>query len=200
MTFIDFQWRKGWWTYKSLPATLFMNDVSGERLPLKWLEPHEAERKLGIHLSLMAILWQNFNFTKNRHCFGLHKFIKVKPPWHLAWINFKMVLLKKVEYPLMVSTFLHSECNAILCLAMNAVLPMIGINHQFPRDMVFGHSDHFGLAIPHLYDSQGFLHLSALIKFGPLPCTTGQLICQSYETLQVKLGLVGELLNKKHSD
>jgi len=95
---------------------------------------------------------------------------------------------------------LHSDCDAILCPTLNTVLPTTGIKHHFPRDMVYGHSDHFGLAIPHLYNLQGFLHLSALIKFGLLPCTTGQLICQSYETLQVELGLSGELLNKKNSN
>ncbi len=65
----------------------------------------------------------------------------------------------------MVTTFTCNECDDIICPAINAVLPAIGINRHFPRDMVHGHADHFGLAIPHLYDSQGFSHLSALLKF-----------------------------------
>jgi len=100
----------------------------------------------------------------------------------------------------MVTTFLRSECKDILQPALNAILLAIGMNQHFPQDMAYGHFDQFGLAIPHLYDSQGFLHLSALLKFGSSDCTMGQLIRQSYETLQIELGLPGEILINKHSD
>jgi len=76
----------------------------------------------------------------------------------------------------MVTTFSCHECDDIFHLAINAVLPVLGINRHFPQDMLYGHADHFGLAIPNLYDSQGFLHLSALLKFGSEPCMTGQLL------------------------
>jgi len=62
--------------------------------------------------------------------------------------------------------------------------------------MIYGHTDHFGLAIPNLYDSQGFLHLSALLKFGSEPCMTGQLLQQTYETLQLEVGLPGKILTQ----
>ncbi len=99
--------------------------------------------------------------------------------------------MKKVEYPLMVTTFSRDECKDILHLAINAVLPVIGINHHFPRNMVYGHNNHLGLTIPHLYNSQGFLHLSALLKFGNSHSMTGELLKQSYETLQLEIGLPG---------
>jgi len=93
----------------------------------------------------------------------------------------------------MVTTFSCKECDGILHPALHAVLPALGVNCHFPCDMIFRHADHFGLAIPNLYDSQGFSHLSALLKFGTSPCTMGQLLWQMYETLQIEIGLPGEL-------
>jgi len=60
--------------------------------------------------------------------------------------------------------------------------------------MVYGYLDQFGLAIPHQYDSQGFIHMTAILKFGSSVGTTRQLLRQSYKTLQIKLGLPGEIL------
>jgi len=66
--------------------------------------------------------------------------------------------------------------HAILRHALNALLPVIGIDRHFPCNIVHGHSAHFGLTTPQFYDSQGFLNLSALLKFGSSACPTGQLI------------------------
>jgi len=100
----------------------------------------------------------------------------------------------------MVTTFSWSECEDILWPGLNAILPAISMNRHFPHNMVYGHFDQFRLAIPHLYHFQGFHHLSALLKSGSSDCTTRQLIQQSYETLQIELGLPGEILLNKHSD
>jgi len=61
--------------------------------------------------------------------------------------------------------------------------------------MVYGHGKHFGLGIPHLYDIQGFLHLTAILKFTSSVNTTGMFLLHSYEALQVELGLPGELFH-----
>jgi len=51
---MDFGWKNGKWFYRSVsdvPGRLFMNDVSGQRIQLDWLESWEAERSLGIWLA-----------------------------------------------------------------------------------------------------------------------------------------------------
>jgi len=202
-SFIDFKWNNGQWCYKSkddLPGSLFMTDVSGKCLPLVCLEPHEVERSLGIQIAPDGKTLAELQFQKEQTLYWASQVLNGKSPQHITWINFITVLLKKVEYPLMVMTFSHSECKDILHPALNAVLPTIGINQHFPHDMVYGHSDHFGLAILHLYDSQGFYHLSALIKFCASPCLMGQLLQQSYESLQLELGLPGEKITKPYHE
>jgi len=66
--------------------------------------------------------------------------------------------------------------------------------------MVYGHNDHHGLGIPHLYDTQGYCHLLAVMRFGSSPGTTGTLIQHSYEALQLELGLPGEIFQYCYTD
>ncbi len=59
--------------------------------------------------------------------------------------------------------------------------------------MVYGHESQYGLGIPHLYDLQGFQHLSALMKFTSTKNHMGDLLQHAYEALQVELGIPGEI-------
>jgi len=93
----------------------------------------------------------------------------------------------------MATTFTRQECDQILSPALKVALPAIGLNRHFPRDMLFGLNDHHGLGLPHLYDTQGFWHLQALMKFGASSDSTGNLLLHSYEALQLELGLPGEV-------
>jgi len=93
----------------------------------------------------------------------------------------------------MATTLTWEQCEQILRPALYQLLPAIGINRHFPRKMVYGHKSQYGLGIPHLYDLQGFQHLSALMKFTSLKNPTGDLLQHSYEALQVELGIPGEI-------
>jgi len=95
----------------------------------------------------------------------------------------------------MTTTFTKQECKNISWLAILQLLPAIGINQHFPWLMVYGHGQHFGLGIPHLYDTQGFLHLMAILKFMSSVNTTGTFLLHLYEALQVEMGLPGELFH-----
>jgi len=66
--------------------------------------------------------------------------------------------------------------------------------------MVYGHNDHHGLGVPHLYDTQGYRHLQALMQFGSSPGTTGTLLQHSYEALQLEIGLPGEIFQYCYTD
>jgi len=116
----------------NLPSTLLMNNISGTRLPLDRLEPNEAERTLGIRLAPDGNTAAELQFRKEQTLVWAAQLTHSKVPRHINWLNFKTVLLKKVEYPLMVTTFSRKECDNILRLALNAFLPSIGINWHFP--------------------------------------------------------------------
>jgi len=134
-TFIDFTWKKGKWVYKStseLPGTLLMNDVTGSQILLDWLEPHEAEHSLGLCIAPDGNYAAELQFHKEQTLLWASQLIHSKIPRHITWLNFETVLLKKVEYPLMVTTFSCHECDDIFHPAINVVLPALGINCHFP--------------------------------------------------------------------
>jgi len=66
--------------------------------------------------------------------------------------------------------------------------------------MLFGHQNHYALALPHLYDTQGYLHIVALFSFANGSSITNSLIRHSYEVLQLELGLPDEILQYKYQD
>jgi len=70
----------------------------------------------------------------------------------LMWINFHSVLLWKLEYLLTATNFSKEQCEEIMRPAFMSLLPAIGLNQHFPLLMLFGHQDHYGLTLPHLYD------------------------------------------------
>ncbi len=139
----------------------------------------------------MATCKLNWSFGKNRH---------TKMDVATTCINLKTVLLTKISYPLMVTTFTFKEGNSILQPALLQALPLLGINWHFPRAMVYGHESHHGLGITHLYNKQGFLHILALIKFPMQPGIMGELLNHSYKVTQVELGLPGEIFQYPYKD
>jgi len=82
-TFIDFAWKKGKWVYKptiELPGTLFMNDVTGSRIVLDWLEPHEAEHSLGLCIAPDGYYSAELQFHKEQTLLWASQLIHSKIP------------------------------------------------------------------------------------------------------------------------
>jgi len=160
---------------------------------LNFLEPNKAEQSLGIHL--MVILLMSSNSARNKCYIGPCKINKVILLGTWPTLNIKMALLKKGEYTLMITTFLYSECDAILCPALNVVLPAIGINHPWHDTWT-------------LWPLQ--FSYSSLVWFSrrsPFICPDKNwAICLHYRTIdltilqiiQIQTGFSGKILTKKY--
>jgi len=57
-----------------------------------------------------------------------HQISQVQASKMLMWINFYLVLLQQLEYPLMAITFTREQCEAIMHLALMRLLPAISLN------------------------------------------------------------------------
>jgi len=158
------------------------------------MESWEAERALGVWIAPNGNTQAEVQYRLEQANTWASQMMLHKASKYACWVNLNCVLLKKLEYPLMATTLSRQECDQIMRPVLKVTLPAIGLNHHFPWKMVYGHNDHHGLALLHLYDTQGFRHLMAVLQFGDMPSTTGQLLQHSYEALQLELGLPGEIL------
>jgi len=200
---INFEWLGENWRYSSCaeqPAKLKMTDYTGNRVTLQRLESNQAEQMLGVRLAANGNMRAEYEFRISQAQTWAAQVATYKANKIIQWLNFQLVLIPKILYSLMTTTFTKEECKNILRPAILQLLPAIGINQHFPRLMVYGHSKHFGLGIPHLYNTQGFLHLTALLKFTSSNNSTGTYITHSYEALQVEMGLPGEIFHYKFQD
>jgi len=171
-----------------------MNDYTGNHLQLQRMESHQAEQMLVVRLAADGNMQAEYDFQISQAQTWAAQVATYKANTIIQWLNFQLVLLPKISYSLMTTTFTKKECENILRPAILQLLPAIGMNRHFPRLMEYGHGKHFGLGIPHLYDMQGFLHLMALLKFTSSANPTGTYLLHSYKALQVEMGLFTMIL------
>jgi hypothetical protein len=108
-------------------------------------------------------------------------------------------IIKKLEYPLPVMVFTEKQCTAILHPLLTLALQAMGIQGNFPRDLVHGPKKYQGLGIPNLYITQGIAHINWLLKYGTAEeHLTGKLIQQSMEAMKVEVRLPGPILSQSY--
>jgi len=87
------------------------------------------------------------------------------------------VILCKLEYPIVATTFMRRQCDALMRPILSARLPSMGLTRTFPRAMVHGPWQWQGLNIPHLYMEHTAIHIHMVLKFGEnLKDITGSLL------------------------
>jgi hypothetical protein len=75
----------------------------------------------------------------------------------------------------------------------------MGIQGNFPQDLVHSPNKYQGLGIPNLYIRQGFAHIDQILKYGTVEeHLTGKLIRQFMEAMKVKVSLPGSILSQPY--
>jgi len=106
-----------------------------------------------------------------------------------AAFSLKNVLLRKLTYPLMVTSFTEQQCHLIMKLILKAGLPKAGVIHTYPRALVYGPSHYAGLDIPNLYMEQLVIQVCMVLCFGGKEQDTMAMLIQaSVEALQLETG------------
>jgi len=76
-----------------------------------------------------------------------------------AKFGLRQVILQKLEYPLVMTTFTQTECQAIMSPILTAGLLVAGLIRTFLRAMVHGPWQWGGLNIPNLFTKQTTKHI-----------------------------------------
>jgi len=114
------------------PATLKMNDYLGNWLTLQRMESHQAECMLGVQLAADKKMQVEFKLRLSQAQTWAALVVAYKADTITQWLNFQMVLLPKISYSLMATTFTKEECENMLRPAILQLLLAIGINQNFP--------------------------------------------------------------------
>ena len=75
-----------------------------------------------------------------------------------------------------------------------------GINRHYPRDILYGQVDQYGVGLKNIFLSQGIVHVTNIVHHCWHNSITGHLIKQSLENLRLELGVTGNLLTLNYEE
>jgi len=190
---INFHFDHNQWKYKQWPTTQRQISIpreDGTRVIIPRLQTTEARRTLGVRLAP-----DGNNEEEFKYLLGISQTWKQQmAAAHLSRIaaefSLRQVLLPKLCYPLIATTFTEKQCETLLKPVLNQGLPAMGINRNFPRVVVHGPLAYQGLNFPNLFTEQLILHIWTLVKYGSHSADiTGNLIQANAGLLRLETGI-----------
>ena len=122
------------------------------------LEPHQAERVLGVRLPLDGNMRVEFLYRcKQIREFGKKVYRAPISKWD-AWMIYESRYRAMVRYPLPVTIFNDKQCMTIQRPFIDAILPKLGINRKTPRVLIYGPKSMGGLEMMDLRVEQVATH------------------------------------------
>jgi len=190
--YIHNTWKNCKWQYVPNPTTHAMVVPNDNNAPIP--TPVEARRTLGVRLAPNGNNRDEFQYLMDI-VRSWHASMSAAKVTHVAAeFGLRQVILRKLEYPLVATTFTQQECQKIMSPILMAGLPAAGLTRTFPRALVHGPWQWGGLNIPNLFTEQTTKHIHTLLKFGgDLGDMTGGLIQATEESFHLEAGFTGLL-------
>ena len=85
--------------------------------------------------------------------------------WQDTETIYREMRLSPVGYCLPITQFDVKQCKTIQSPSLNAILPKMGFNHHFPRDVVFGPSGYQGKGLDDYEVKQYTSHLARFVGY-----------------------------------
>jgi len=171
---------------------MLVPDDNNAPITIPELNPSEARRTLGVQLAPDGNNKDELRYLIDT-ARSWHSSMSVAKVTHAAAkFGLRQVILRKLEYPLVATTFTHKECQTIMSPILTAGLPAAGMTCTFPRAMVHGPWQWGGLNIPNLFTEQTTKHLHMILKFGGnFADMMGSLIQATDEAFRLEAGVTG---------
>jgi len=196
--YVHNNWDKGHWKYDTTPQAhgMYVLDNNGRPALIPQLQPSEACRTLGICLALDGNNKDELQYLLEV-AKGWQTLMSAAIVTHAAVeFGLRQVILRKLEYPLVATTFTLNECNKLMSPILSAGLPAAGFTRTFPRAIVHGPWQWGGLNITNLFMGQTIKHIHMVMKFGnKLSDIMGSLLQAAYEAFHMDSGLSGKIVD-----
>ena len=189
---IDFVWRKGEWRYKKaddIKTNLYIPDPTSKEMKiLEKLDVHTARKALGIMVRHDGVQADNAKFLRERATkWALNVNSKKLKPKE-ALIALKCTIWRSLCYPLAATTMNARQCNYAISPAIQAALPVIGLQRNISKTILHSSHHDLGLAIPNLFYEQLAAHIDAIFRHWNSGTTTGKLLRATVESIWVETG------------
>jgi len=158
---------KGAWQYKqpNPENKLQFLDDAGKPIQIPQLAPGDARCTLGVRLAPDSNNKAEFFYLLDVAKSWQTSMAVAKITHAAAELGLQQVILQKLEYPLVVTTFTHQQCRQIMQPILSAGLLAAGIVHTFPRAIIHGPWQWGGSNIPNLFTKQLITHVHTMMKY-----------------------------------
>jgi len=154
---INFKYERQHWKYKTWNETTFNLQIprdDGMMVMIPHLETNEAWHTLGVQLAPDGNNTTEFQYLLGVASTWKNHMITAKIPRVANAFALQQVLLPKLWYPLIATTFDEKQCHKILEPVFSQGLPAMGVNRHFPRAIAHGPVAYQGLNIPNLHTNE----------------------------------------------
>jgi len=108
--------------------------------------------------------------------------------------SLRNVLICKLVYPLLATTFTQEQCQKITSLILAQGLPLAGFVRTYPHALAHGPLKFCSINLSNLYNKQTLAHVHTLLKFSnQLQDLTSFLLRATVKVMWLELGLQGQL-------
>jgi hypothetical protein len=160
---IDYKWANGIWKYKKTTEDMFdlsIKDEHGSRIKLQRLAAEEAERTLGARIAPSGACAKEKAYLRDCAVAWADHIRTGKLPRFLTWQGLLTTIMRKLLYPLTVTTFSQKDCNFIMAPLLKTALSHSGIVNTIPHALIYAPLCFQGLNIPDLYVEQGIAKIA----------------------------------------
>ena len=189
---IDFHWNGTDFEYRTkddMPGAFSLLDKHGCRHNLKRLEVWEAQKTLGVFLSMDGNQKAQFLFLRDEAIKYADQLRSSKCNKNTALYTYNSCFMKSIEYCMTTTNFSETEWNAILAPALTVSLQRSGMSSKFPHNVLYGPNLYQGLNIYHPKFWEGIKKLSTHIQESVNQSSTGSLIRVTAEGLRLEIGI-----------
>jgi hypothetical protein len=193
---IDWKWDGTHWTYQTkddAPGDLTVLD-NGHRVTLRRFEPTESNVTLGIHLAMDGNQVGERKYLRQEAVDFADRYRTAQGiSANEAWEGLLTTIMATFKYPAAATQLTEQDWEFVCAPVFQAGLPKAGFSRMFPRTVIFAPKLYQGLGILHPFHNQELEHLAVILYHCTHHTLTGDLIQQSWESLRLELGMLGNL-------
>jgi len=165
---IDFTWENNCWSYtkwENNARSLHIPRANGTMVTILQLSTSKARQTLGVWLAPDSNNEAKYAHLREEAMQWCNHMVSAKLAQPAVDFSKRQVLLPKLRYPLVATTFLEAQCQTMMQPVLQQGLPSLGVNRNFPQAVAHGPTIYHGLNLPNLHTEQLITHVITLLKF-----------------------------------